>query len=77
MKPRAEVWREARDLLWRYRRGLGVGFALMIVNRLAGFVLPGSSKVLIDNVLGQGRAGLLVPLVIAVGAATVVQAVTT
>ena len=60
-----------RNLLWRYRQGLGVGFALMIVNRLAGFVLPGSSKFLIDNVIGQGQAGLLVPLVLAVGAATV------
>ncbi len=76
-RPRAEVWREARDLLWSYRRGLGIGFALMIVNRLAGFVLPGSTKILIDNVLGEGRSVLLVPLVVAVGAATVVQAVTT
>ena len=77
MRPRAEVWREARDLLWTYRRGLRIGFALMIVNRLAGFVLPASSKFLIDNVIGQGQAGLLVPLVLAVGAATVVQAITT
>ena len=49
----------------------------MIVNRLAGFVLPGITKILIDNVLGKGRSELLVPLVLAVGAATVVQAVTT
>jgi len=49
----------------------------MIVNRLAGFVLPGSSKFLIDNVIGQGQTGLLVPLALAVGAATVIQAVTT
>ena len=76
-RPRAEVWREARNLLWRYRRGLGIGFALMIVNRLGGFVRPGSTKFLIDNVLGRGQAGLLVPLVLAVGAATVVQAITT
>ena len=76
-RPRAEVWREARDLLWSYRRGLGIGLALMVVNRLAGFILPGSTKVLIDTVLGEGRTGLLVPLVLAVGAATVVQAVTT
>jgi len=76
-RPHATAWKEARDLLWRYRRGLGVGFGLMIVNRLAGFVLPGSSKFLIDNVIGQGQAGLLVPLALAVGGATLVQAVTT
>lgn len=76
-RPRAEVWREARELLWSYRRSLGIGFALMIVNRLAGFVLPASSKFLIDNVVGQGQTGLLLPLALAVGAVTVVQAVTT
>lgn len=76
-RPRAEVWREARGLLWSYRRSLGIGFALMIVNRLAGFVLPASSKFLIDNVVGQEQLGLLLPLALAVGAATVIQAVTT
>lgn len=76
-RPRAEVWREARELLWSYRRSLSIGFALMIVNRLAGFVLPASSKFLIDNVFGQGQTGLLLPLALAVGAATVIQAVTT
>ena len=63
MKPQAEVWQEAKSLLWRYRKGLGIGFALMIVNRLMGFVFPGSSKFLIDNVIGKDQAGLLVPLV--------------
>ena len=76
-RPPAGVWSEVKTLLWTYRRGLSIGFALMIVNRLVGFVLPASSKFLIDNVIGQGRSGLLVPLVLAVGAATVVQAVTT
>ncbi len=76
-KPRSEVWREARALLWSYRKSLGIGFGLMIVNRLAGFVLPGSSKFLIDNVVGREQAGLLLPLALAVGIATVIQAVTT
>ncbi|TVR88376.1 MAG: ABC transporter ATP-binding protein [Trueperaceae bacterium] len=75
--PPAGAWREAKQLLWRYRRGLGIGFALMIVNRLAGFVLPGSTKFLIDDVVGLGRHELLVPLVAAVGGATLVQAVST
>ncbi len=71
------TWREARALMWEHRAKLAVGFGLMVVNRLSGFVLPGSSKFLIDNVIGQGEAALLVPLALAVGAATVVQAVTT
>jgi len=48
----------------------------MIPNRLAGLVVPGSSKYLIDNVIGRGEARLLVPLAAAVGAATLVQAAT-
>jgi subfamily B ATP-binding cassette protein MsbA len=76
-RPRREVWQEARELLWSYRRSLSIGFALMIVNRLAGFVLPASTKFLIDNVFGQGQTSLLLPLALAVGAATIIQAVTT
>ena len=34
------AWQEARRIVWRHRRYLGVGLALMLVNRLAGFVLP-------------------------------------
>ncbi|TVR50127.1 MAG: ABC transporter ATP-binding protein [Gemmatimonadales bacterium] len=70
----ATVRREARDLIWRYRRTLGVGFSLMLVNRAAGFVLPASSKFLIDDVLGEGRGDLLIPLAVAVGVATLFQA---
>jgi subfamily B ATP-binding cassette protein MsbA len=48
----------------------------MIPNRLAGLVLPASSKFLIDDVIGQGRAGLLWPLAAVVGLATLIQAST-
>jgi len=72
----AAVWREARELIWARRGRISLGLALMLVNRLAGLVLPGSSKYLIDNVIGQGRGDLLVPLALAVGAATLVQAIT-
>jgi subfamily B ATP-binding cassette protein MsbA len=67
---------EARELLWKHRRRLGIGLALMLVGRLAGLVLPGSSKYLIDEVVGNGRTDLLMPLAMAAGAATAVQAVT-
>ncbi|NUR56173.1 MAG: ABC transporter ATP-binding protein [Acidobacteria bacterium] len=48
----------------------------MLVNRVAGMVLPATSKYLIDDVIGKRRADLLVPLAFAAGAATLVQAVT-
>ncbi|NOT28652.1 MAG: ABC transporter ATP-binding protein [Acidobacteria bacterium] len=69
------AWREARELLWSHRRRLGLGLALMLISRAAGLVLPASSKWLIDEVIGKGRAELLLPLALAAGAATVVQAV--
>ena len=72
----AMVWREARALIWARRGRIALGLALMLVNRLAGLVLPASSRYLIDDVAGQGRADLLMPLALAAGAATLVQAVT-
>jgi subfamily B ATP-binding cassette protein MsbA len=70
------VWREARELIWSHRARLAVGFGLMFFNRMLGLVLPASSKILIDDVIGKHRADLLVTLALAAGAATVLQAVT-
>ncbi len=72
----ADAWREARELLWAHRRRLTLGLALMLVSRLAGLVLPASSKYLIDEVVGKHRTELLLPIALAAGAATIVQAMT-
>jgi subfamily B ATP-binding cassette protein MsbA len=59
------------------RRGmLAAGFVLMAIGRAASLVLPASTKVLIDDVVGKSRTELLLPLLGAVGAATLVQAAT-
>jgi subfamily B ATP-binding cassette protein MsbA len=70
------AWREARELLWTHRRRLALGLGLMLVSRLAGLVLPWSSKWLIDEVVGKGRTELLPTIALAAGAATIVQAAT-
>jgi ABC-type multidrug transport system fused ATPase/permease subunit len=70
----ANAWAEARELVWAHRGRLALGLVLMLINRLAGLVLPASSKFLIDDVIGQGRAELLMPLALAAGAATIVDA---
>jgi ABC-type multidrug transport system fused ATPase/permease subunit len=70
----SDVREEAWALVRAQRGPLAVGLVLMVIGRLAGFVLPASSKVLIDNVIGEGQAGLLIPLALAAGAATIVQA---
>jgi len=72
----ARAWAETRALMWSHRRSLTIGFLLMVVNRLSGLVLPASSKYLIDDVLTQNRIDLLLPLALATGGATIVQAIT-
>ena len=71
--------REVLALVWELvkpRRGLlAVGFVLMGINRVAGLVLPASTKYLVDDVLGRRHVQLLVPLVLAVVAATAVQGI--
>ncbi|HEY8716953.1 MAG TPA: ABC transporter ATP-binding protein [Candidatus Acidoferrum sp.] len=59
------------------RRGILVlGLVLMAVNRVAGLVLPASTKYLVDDVIGKHRIQLLTPIVLAVLGATVVQGLT-
>ena len=70
------VWREAQLLVAAHRVRLAIGLSLMLVNRIVGFILPATSKFLIDDVIGKRREDLLVPLALAAGAATAVQAVT-
>ncbi|MGH9571968.1 MAG: ABC transporter ATP-binding protein [Candidatus Acidiferrales bacterium] len=55
---------------------LSVGFGLMLINRLAGLVLPGSLKYLLDDVVHKEQYGLLGPLVLAIAGATIVQGIT-
>ena len=70
------AWQEARGLVYAHRHRLALGFVLLIVNRAAGFVLPAAPKWVIDRVIGQQQPQLLLPLAIAAGVATLVQAVT-
>ena len=70
------AWREARALLWTHRQRLLLGLTLMLVSRLAGLVLPASSKYLIDDVVGKNRTDLLPLIALAAGTATLIQAVT-
>jgi len=71
-----DAWEEAKHLLWARRGRLAIGLGLMIVDRLCGMVLPLTTKYLIDDVIGKGRHDLLVPIALAAGGATLVQAFT-
>jgi subfamily B ATP-binding cassette protein MsbA len=67
-----DLWALVRPRRWLLLAGL----VLMSINRVAGLVLPASTKYLVDDVLTKGRREMLVPLVAAVVGATFVQAVT-
>jgi len=67
-----DVW----ELIEPRKAVLGLGFGLMLINRVAGLVLPGSTKFLIDNVIGKHQRQLLLPIILAVVCATIVQGIT-
>jgi len=81
--PKRSRWERLRELMpevWTLvrprRRVLFAGLALMSVNRASGLVLPASTKVLLDDVIGQRRVDLLMPLLGAILLATLVQGLT-
>ncbi len=67
-----EVWRLIRPRRWL----LLFGLFLVGIKSAASFVLPLTSKYLLDDVFHQHRRQLLLPLVLIVFAATTVQAIT-
>jgi subfamily B ATP-binding cassette protein MsbA len=77
-KPKFD-WKLLPDVLalLRPRRGiLALGFVLMIINRSSGLILPASTKYLVDDVINKKQTNLLLPIVIAVITATIVQGLT-
>src|SRR5258708_32446091 len=49
---------------------------MVLVNGAGGLVLEATANYLIDDVIGKHRAELLVPLALAAGGATILQAIT-
>lgn len=72
----SRAWAEAKILIWNYRWRLLLGLGLMLISRAAGFVLPYSTKFLVDDVFGQSQFHLLKWVALAVGISTLVSAVT-
>lgn len=63
-------------IIWPRRRYLMIGLVLIIISRMAGLVLPGATKYLLDDVIPNRDIQLLFSLIGAVVAALVVQSVT-
>jgi ABC-type multidrug transport system fused ATPase/permease subunit len=70
------AWGEARALMWSHRRSVGIGLVLMLISRASGFVLPYSTKMVLDEVLPSRDVRLLGWIALAGLGATLVQALT-
>ena len=70
------AWAEARTLIWNARWRLAIGSVLMLVSRLAGMVLPASTKYIGDEVFTNRNFALLKWIALAIGVSTLIQAVT-
>jgi ABC-type multidrug transport system fused ATPase/permease subunit len=55
---------------------IAIGFGLMVINRLAGLILPASTKYLLDDVILKRQTHLLPIIVSAVVTATIIQGLT-
>ena len=68
------VLADAAELVQARKGRLALGLLLMTISRLCGLVLPGTTKYLLDEVIGKGNRAMLTQLVFAAGAASLIQA---
>lgn len=70
------LWPDIWALVKPRRGALALGLLLIVISRVAGLVLPASTRYLIDDILGKQQYEMLNPLILAVFVATAVQAAT-
>lgn len=63
-------------IIWPRRKQLIIGLVLIIISRLSGLILPGATKLLIDDVIPSNDLGQLKWLILVVVLAIVVQSIT-
>lgn len=75
-KPKITITKAFKDFIWPRRYIVLLGLFLIIISRLSGLVLPGASKYLMDNVIVDKDFEMLKLLLVIIGSAIFVQAVT-
>ncbi len=70
------AWAEARRIVWNARWRLALGTVLLLISRLAGMVLPASTKFIGDEVFTNQRYELIKWIALAIGVSTLIQATT-
>src|SRR5688572_23246724 len=72
----SSAWAEARKIIWNARWRLAFGSVLMLISRLAGMVLPASTKYIGDEVFTNRNYSLLPWIALAIGISTLIQSTT-
>ena len=75
-KNKVTIGQAFKAFIWPRKGLVLLGLVLIVISRLAGLVLPGASKYLIDNVIVDKDMHMLKILLLVVSAAILVQAVT-
>jgi subfamily B ATP-binding cassette protein MsbA len=75
-KPKVTMAKAFRTIIWPRRNLVFIGLVLIVLSRLASLVLPWQSKVLLDDVIPNKNFNHLYELLLIVGVAILVQAVT-
>lgn len=75
-KSRITIGHVFKTIIWPRRKIVFIGLILIVISRLAGLVLPGATKYLMDDVIAKKDMVMLKYLLIAVVLAIVIQAVT-
>lgn len=65
-----------REFIWPRRKLVLLGLFLIVISRLAGLVLPGASKYLMDNVIVDKDMQMLKVLLLVVAGSILIQAIT-
>ncbi len=72
-KNKVTIGQAFKRFVWPRRYMVLLGLGLIIISRLAGLILPGATKFLIDDVITNGDLEMLRILLVVVGSAIVVQ----
>ncbi len=75
-KSKVTIGKAFKTIIWPKRNLVFIGLILIILNRLAGLVLPWKSKTLLDDVVPSKDTNQLYELLIIVGTAILIQATT-
>ena len=75
-KSKVTIKQVFKTIIWPRKNILLVGLLLIVVSRLAGLVLPGASKYLMDDVIAKGNLEMLKMVLLAVAGAVLVQSIT-